>query len=142
MHVYICDIHPHIHIYNNLTMQGIEAAQTLVRFPRPHTQSRCTHAYIKTHTTTQTQHTRKYIKTYIHTYIHTYSGDPMRLHSGYDFNGHICGAGIHTDRPNLYYPYPFPGVDADGNRKDPDLTWAVCLEKCPNQMQFPPAPNQ
>jgi hypothetical protein len=100
-----------------------------------------------------TRRTRAHIHTYIHT--HTLSlclslplslaltiiapntrGDPARLHYGYDFNGHVCGSGINKGKENLYYPYPFPPTDPvsgdAGSYDDVDLSWSVCVEKCPN----------
>jgi len=71
------------------------------------------------------------------------SGNPARLHYGYDFNGHVCGWGVNEGKENLYYPYPFPPIDPlTGSVDDPtdvDLTWAVCVEECPNMVDvFPP----
>uniref|UniRef100_A0A6U4I244 Choline transporter-like protein n=1 Tax=Hemiselmis andersenii TaxID=464988 RepID=A0A6U4I244_HEMAN len=74
------------------------------------------------------------------------NGNPLRLHYGYDFNGHVCGTGVNSGKQNLYYPFPFPGPDPGGlpgsigtDFTNVDLSWAVCVEKCPNQVSvFPP----
>mmetsp|Transcript_36954 Transcript_36954/g.57820 ORF Transcript_36954/g.57820 Transcript_36954/m.57820 type:complete len:744 (+) Transcript_36954:16-2247(+) len=50
-------------------------------------------------------------------------GEPARLHNGYDFLGEVCGYGVNADKNQLYYPFPFD--------ESPDLTWAVCMDRCP-----------
>jgi hypothetical protein len=73
-------------------------------------------------------------------------GDPRILTSGYDSNGNICGATAGFEKyPNLYYPFPYPPTSPSLMPTSPvatktakndklDLTWSVCVEKCPNQL--------
>mmetsp|Transcript_23355 Transcript_23355/g.58569 ORF Transcript_23355/g.58569 Transcript_23355/m.58569 type:complete len:788 (+) Transcript_23355:155-2518(+) len=75
------------------------------------------------------------------------NGDPARLHYGYDFNGHVCGYGPNAGKENLYYPYPFPADPGSSDfsfsptaASDVDLSWAVCVKECPNQLSG--IPNQ
>ena len=69
------------------------------------------------------------------------TGDPERLHYGYDFNGRVCGTGAMKDRPFVFYPFPYPNDLTSTSLDGADFTWATCVKSCPNQR--PPAiPNR
>jgi len=63
-------------------------------------------------------------------------GEPQLLTSGYDFNGNICGMKNtpYEERPLVYYPYPYPENAMSGTMDGVDLTWALCVDKCPDQL--------
>jgi hypothetical protein len=65
------------------------------------------------------------------------NGDPRKLYHGMDYSGNLCGAGVKTNQPYLFWcSLGSGGMTSNGLVTRLDLHHPICIERCPSTGAF------